>query len=104
MNVDDLYNITHGKARRMDVVETVVDKESVTGERQTFNKYMLGEHVIAYQLEGYIVRWYLGIVEAGKSEKLLISFMVRADSKGQIWVFPEIAEILETSVQQIAAS
>lgn len=50
------------------------------------------------------MRWYLGIVEAGKSEKLLISFMVRADSKGQIWVFPEIAEILETSVQQIAAS
>ena len=33
VTVDDLYNITHGKARRMDVVETVVDKESVTGER-----------------------------------------------------------------------
>ena len=46
----------HGIVGRTDVVQTVVDKEIDTEERQTDNKYMLGEHVIAYWLEEHIVR------------------------------------------------
>ena len=44
------------------------------------------------------------MVEAEKSDKLLISYMIQADSKRQSWTFPETAEILETSVEQITAS
>ena len=65
---------------------------------------MLGEHVIAHWLEGHIARWYLGTVEAKKSDKLLISCLIPPDSKGQSWTFLETAEILETSVEQIIAS
>ena len=55
-------------------------------------------------MEGHIARWYLGIAEAEKSDKLLISYMICADSKGQSWAFPETAEILEIPVAQIIAS
>ena len=48
--------------------------------------------------------WYLGIVEAEKSDKFIISYMIRADSKGKSWTFPKTAKILETSVDQIIAS
>ena len=48
--------------------------------------------------------WYLGIVEAEKSDKFIISYMICADSKGKSWTFPETAKILETSVNQIIAS
>ena len=102
--VDGLHKVIHGIAGQTDVVETVVDKESDKGEGQTDTKYMLGEHVIAYWLERHNVRWYLGIVGAEKSDKLLISYMTRADSKGKSWTFPETAEILETSAEQIIAS
>ena len=56
ITVDDLRNIMHGIVERTDVVQTVVDKEIDTEERQTDNKYMLGEHVIAYWSEEHIVR------------------------------------------------
>ena len=104
ITVDDLCNIIYGIAGQTDLAETVVDKESDTGEGQTDTKYKLGKHVIAYWLGGHIARWYLGMVEAEKSDKLLISYMIQADSKRQSWTFPETAEILETSVEQIIAS
>ena len=104
LTVDDLPNIIHGIARRTDAVETVVDKESDAREGRTDTKYMLEEHVIAYWLEGHIARWYLGIFEAEKSDKLLISYMIHADSNRQSWTFPETAEILETPVKQITSS
>ena len=47
----------HGTAGQTDVVETVVNKEIGTGKKQTDNKYMLGEHVVVYWLEGHIARW-----------------------------------------------
>ena len=82
-NIERMHGIIHVIAGRTDVVETVVDKENDTEEGQTYTKCMLGEHVIAYWLERHIARWYLVIVEAEKSDKLLISYKIRADSKGK---------------------
>ena len=79
ITADDLGNI-HGITGRTDVVKTVNDTESDTGERKTDSKYIFGEHVTAYWLKGHIVRWYLGIVETEKSKKLLISYMIPVDS------------------------
>ena len=105
--VDDLRNIMHGIAGRSDSAETVdlVKKESNTMEKQKEKQYNLGEHVISFWLEGNVSnKWYLGIVEAEKCDKLLISYMIRGDSKGQSWTFPETAEILETNSEQIIAT
>lgn len=106
ITVDDLRNIMHGIAGRTDSAETVdlVEKESNTMEKQKEKQYNLGEHVIAFWLEGNVAKWYLGIVEAEKCDKLLISYMIRGDSKGQSWTFPETAEILETNFEQIIAT
>ena len=43
----------------------------------------MGEPLIAYWYEGSKIKWYLGIIEEIKLEKLIISYMTRADSKGQ---------------------
>ena len=42
----------HGIAGQTDVVETVVDKESDTGEGQADTKHVLGKHVINCMLVG----------------------------------------------------
>ena len=89
ITVDDLCNIMHGIAGRNDLAETVglIEKESNTMEKQKEKQYNLGKNVIAFWLEGNAAKWYLGIVEAEKCDKLLISYMIRGDSKGQSWHF-----------------
>ena len=52
---------------------------------------------IAFWVEGNKTKWYLGIVETKKNDKLVISYMSKADKKGKVWAFPECAELLETS-------
>ena len=63
----------------------------------------MGEHVIAYWYKGSKIKWCLGTIEKIKLEKLIISYMTRGDSKGQSWTFPESAELLETTVEQVIA-
>ena len=45
----------------------------------------------------------MGVIEAVRDDKILVSYMVRADSDGETWVFPETAELLETKEEQILA-
>ena len=44
------------------------------------------------------------VFEGEKSDKLLISYTIHADNKGQSWIFLETSEILEFSVEQILAT
>ena len=60
--------------------------------------------MIAFWLEGNTAKWYLGVVEGISDGKILISYMSRADTKGKSWTFPQAAEVLETSPEQILAS
>ena len=39
-----------------------------------------------------------------KNDKLVISYMSKADKKGELWTFPKCAELLETSQEQILAT
>lgn len=84
ITIDDLCNIMHGIAGQIDMIGTVVDKENDTGWGQTDDKSMLGELVLPNWLEGHITRWYNDIAVAEKSGKLLISYMIHADSKGKV--------------------
>ena len=52
------------------------------------------------------LKWHLGIVEGFNNEKVVISYMTRADETGAglSWTFPETSKVLETSIDQILAS
>ena len=48
---------------------------------------------------------YLGVVEGLKDNNLVVSYMVvRADPKGYSWTYPESAQVLKTSQEQVLAS
>ena len=60
---------------------------------QKESEIVQGEHVIAFWVEGNKTKWYLGIVETKKNDKLVISYMSKADKKGKVWTFPECVEL-----------
>ena len=64
----------------------------------------MGEHVVAFWLEGNVAKWHLGVVEGVRNGNPVVSYMVRAEGSSKPWTYPESAEILETSHDQILAS
>ena len=60
--------------------------------------------MIAFWIEGSKVIWHLGVVEDIKNGNPIVSYMVRKNTSGKSWTYPECAEILETSQDQILAS
>ena len=52
-------------------------------------EYPMGEHVIAFWLQGNEAKWHLGFVEGLKNGNYVVSYMTRADSKGKSWTYPE---------------
>ena len=65
--------------------------------------HSIGDHVVTYWLEGSTADFFLGVIEEIKDSKIFVSHMVRADKHGTTWVFPEVAELLETKREQIIA-
>ena len=60
-----------------------------------------GEHVVAFWFESKF-QWYLGVVDDVDQEGVpTISYMIRAGENNSDWVFPETAEVLRTSTEQI---
>ena len=56
---------------------------------------------MAIWYENECVKWHLGIVEGFTNGKVNVSYMIRADATGLSWTFPETAEVLEASFDQI---
>jgi hypothetical protein len=54
--------------------------------------------------EGNDIKWYLGIVDVVKADRVVVSYMTRTDNAGCSWVFPEKADINDTSFDQIIAT
>ena len=67
-------------------------------------QYQIGEHLIAFWIEGNETKWHLGVVEAIENENPLVSYMILTDAKGRSWTYPESAEVIWTSCGQILAS
>ena len=67
-------------------------------------QYQIGEHLIAFWIEGNETKWHLGVVEAIENENPLVSYMILTDAKGRSWTYPESAEVIRTSCGQILAS
>jgi len=73
----------------------------VTEQSKAFNELKVGEHVIAFWIEGSKAIWHLGVVEDIKNGNPIVSYMVRKDTSGKSWTYPECAEILEISQDQV---
>lgn len=94
--ISDLNRVLHCSAHQSNVE---LQEEPVENE----DEHQVGYHIVAYWLEGNTSEFYLGVIEAVRDDKILVSYMVRADSDGETWVFPETAELLETKEEQILA-
>ena len=92
---------------RSEAIPTNINEISNSSMRAIYQKeseIVQGEHVIAFWVEGNKTKWYLGVVETKKNDELVTSCMSKADKKGKVWTFPECAELLETSQEQILAT
>ena len=67
-------------------------------------QYQISEHLIAFWVEGNETKWHLGVVEGIANENPLVSYMMQTDTKRKSWTYPESAEVLLTSCDQILAS
>ena len=88
------------------VLHCLAHQSSVELQEQTFDsedEHHVGDHVIAYWLEGNSADFFLGVIDKIQDDKIFVSYMVRADSCGATWVYPETAELLETKREQILA-
>ena len=103
----DLNNVIHGIAEKVTNNSTQIIPFQTHKEQpdQSFHQTLdIGEHVAAFWVENDSVKWHLGIVEGYEKSLIRISYMTRADMLGTSWTFPETAEVLETSSDQILAS
>ena len=120
ITIEDLNNVIHGIAERLNRSES--DTQTTRNEEEVdnlpitsipiinsifLNDLILGEHVIAFWNENDgQTKWYLGIVEGFSKDSVVVSYMTRgkgSEATDQIWAFPEHAEVLETSFDQILA-
>ena len=46
-------------------------------------QYQIGEHLIAFWVEGNDTKWHLGVVEGIENENPLVSYMIRTGTKGK---------------------
>ena len=64
--------------------------------------FEIGNHVAAFWADDFgQYQWHLAIVENMSLETVQLSYLKRMDSAGRDWVFPEEAEIQQTSMEQI---
>ena len=107
LTVDDLNNVMRGIVSRStndenDVNDTT-DKQSLESLSCNEDAFKVGDHVIAFWIEGNETQWYLGFIDGMVGDNPLISYMKRTDKIGRSWTYPESAEILETNPEQILA-
>ena len=94
LSLTDLNRVLHCLAHQSNLEQ---QEQAIQNEED----HRVGDHVLAYWLEGNSSDFYLGVVENIQGDKIMVSYMVRAASSGETWVFPETAELLETKKEQI---
>ena len=67
-------------------------------------QYQIGEHLIAFWVEGKETKWHLGVAEGIENENPLVTYIIQTDTKRKSWTYPESVEVLLTSCDQILAS
>ena len=75
---------------------------SISGRSEEETNFMVGDHIAAFWLtEEY--QWHLGIIDTVVDDaKIKVSYILRVESTNDhVWVFPEEADVHDTSVDQI---
>ena len=108
ITINDLNNIIHSiteKETHEEPTESSLEESDASGECADCEpNFIHGEHIVAFWFESDCVKWHLGIVEGFDKSQIRVSYMTRSDASGTSWTFPETAEVLVTSQDQILAS
>ena len=95
ITLSELLNVLHGISAKS------VTQSACSGEYD--NTLSIGEHVVAFWEEKFF-QWYLGVVDHFDEKGIsLVSYLIRSSISDSEWVFPQKAEILKTTTEQIIA-
>ena len=101
----DLRNVLNSlKSSTIDSVPQNVE-ESRYDDKENNEQFQIGEVVACTWQEdvGYNITWFLGIADQIVGDKVYVSYMRKSDKQGLSWLFPDEAEIHDTSRDQIIA-
>ena len=97
ITLSDLSNVMHGISGKS---MTATNNGTIDTTSETLH---IGEHIVAFCNENGF-QWYLGVIDHfDENDYPWVSYMIRSSLNKSEWVFPEKAEILKTTTEQIMA-
>ena len=106
LTMGDLRNVLNSlKSSTIDSVPQNVEESRYDDKENNEEQFQIGEAVACIWQEdvGYNITWYLGIVDQIVGDKVYVLYMRKSDKQGLSWLFPNEAEIHDTSRDQIIA-
>ena len=106
LSMGDLQNVLNSlKSSTIDSVPQNVVESRYYDKENNEEQFQTGETVACIWQEdvGYNINWYLGIVDQMVGDKVYVPYMRKSDKQGLSWLFPDEAEIHDTSRDQIIA-
>ena len=92
IRLTDLNNVLHG------LTMTPLFKNDI----ENTNGFVVGEYIAEFWFEDTTYEWYLGVIEdIHPNNTTVVSYLIRPDTKGKTWVFPDEAQLVETEAEQI---
>ena len=105
-SLGDLRNVLNSlKSSTIDSVPQNVEESRYDDKENNEEQFQIGEVVACTWQEdvGYNITWFLGIADQIVGDKVYVSYMRKSDKQGLSWLFPDEAEIHDTSRDQIIA-
>ena len=106
LSMGDLRNVLNSlKSSTIDSVPQNVEESRYDDKENNEEQFQIGEAVACIWQDdvGYNITWYLGIVDQIVGDKVYVLYMRKSDKQGLSWLFPNEAEIHDTSRDQIIA-
>ena len=106
LSMGDLRNVLNSlKSSTIDSVPQNAEESRYDDKENNEEHFQIGEAVACILQEDveYNITWYLGIVDQMVGDKVYVSYMRKSDKQGLSWLFPDEAEIHDTSRDQIIA-
>ena len=105
ITLTDLTNVLHGlTAKQTATTETAlsVTPHSSASASPRVDPYKVGEHVAATWWDRTECKWHIGVVDSVDTcGNVAVSYLVRSDTKGIAWVYPEDSQVFPTVHEQI---
>ena len=108
LTINDLSNVLHGLSATSIPVNTSTsaasapDYDPIHETSITDNSYKVGEHIAELWWESNMCMWHIGVVDKVNDDGTInVSYLVRSDSKGAAWVYPEESQVYKTVSDQV---